>query len=88
MHAKLTRDRKKLLTNKMQETIQMLERHNEQLKVQLNQITKPSTLVSTLPNLNQPYDPLTTFCYYAELWNKANESHVSSTNPNKTIESH
>lgn len=36
MHAKLTRDRKKLFTSRMQQTIQTLERHNQLLRNRLN----------------------------------------------------
>eukprot|EP01040_Poterioochromonas_malhamensis_P014610 gene14610-16192_t len=96
MHAKLTRDRKKLFTNKMQETILLLESRNQQLRCQLDQLLKSSatpppvavapfppgsfsmpTLYGNLPleqKLQGAYDPLTAFCYFAEIWNQAFEA--------------
>lgn len=96
MHAKLTRDRKKLFTNKMQETILFLESRNQQLRCQLDQLLKSSaapppvavapfppgsfsmpTLYGNLPleqKLQGAYDPLTAFCYFAEIWNQAFEA--------------
>ena len=38
MHAKLTRDRKKLFTSRMQQTIQTLEKHNQLLRSRLNSL--------------------------------------------------
>lgn len=43
MHAKLTRDRKKLFTSRMQQTIQALERHNQMLKNKLQAMAPGSS---------------------------------------------
>jgi len=47
MHAKLTRDRKKLFTSRMQQTIQALERHNQMIRSRLH------SMITTggMPNL-------------------------------------
>jgi hypothetical protein len=46
MHAKLTRDRKKLFTSRMQQTIQTLERHNQMMRSRL------SAMISSSSNSN------------------------------------
>lgn len=44
MHAKLTRDRKKLFTSRMQQTIQTLERYNQTMRNQLDGMLRGSGL--------------------------------------------
>lgn len=46
MHAKLTRDRKKLFTSRMQQTIQALERHNQLMRNRLNSLISGSVAAS------------------------------------------
>jgi hypothetical protein len=52
MHAKLTRDRKKLFTSRMQQAIQALERHNQMIRNRLN------ALIHSTGDHNQHLPPM------------------------------
>ena len=47
LHAKLTRDRKKLFTNRMQQLIQTLERHNMTLRGRLSNLLQGVEIVGS-----------------------------------------
>jgi hypothetical protein len=48
IHAKLTRDRKKLFIEKMKQTIDLLEQHNSLVKESLNNVYKGKNYISLL----------------------------------------